>query len=184
MKFHRNRIRPFPNCVFLIIGEIEGLTSNLFSGSIEKLYNLVDNVPNVSETSWRVYRSRVKIPFSRYRLEESTVGNAKPRTPDRRCSTKFVPMNPDPPVIKIFPTSTYSFFSKIRGRIAFAGVPTQTVQGGKSRNALLRAPSTAPSPMVTPGPTKVQAASHDWLRTTIGAVIVGKSGSDISWLAV
>jgi hypothetical protein len=54
----------------------------------------------------------------------------------------------------------YSFSSKTRARIGFAGVPTQMVHGGKSLNALLRAPSTAPSPMVTPGPTKVHAASH------------------------
>lgn len=33
-----------------------------------------------------------------------------------------------------------------------------------------RAPSTAPSPTVTPGPTKALAAIHSWLQIRIGRV--------------
>ena len=44
--------------------------------------------------------------------------------------------------------------------INFAGLPPTTVQGSTSLNTAARAPTTAPSPMVTPIPIKASAATH------------------------
>jgi hypothetical protein len=50
--------------------------------------------------------------------------------------------------------------SNRRSRTGTAGLPRATIQGGKSLNTLERAVTTAPSPIVTPGPTNTSAVIH------------------------
>jgi hypothetical protein len=47
-----------------------------------------------------------------------------------------------------------------RGRKGWAGVPRQSIISGKSENTPLRAPTTVPRPIVTPGATKTSVASQ------------------------
>lgn len=51
-------------------------------------------------------------------------------------------------------------YSKRRGRSGLQGYPTQTMAAGMFVSTVLRAPITAPRPMVTPGEMKQSFASH------------------------
>ena len=65
-----------------------------------------------------------------------------------------------------------------------AGFPPTTVQGATSLKTALRAPTTAPVPIVTPMPTKACAATQARSSTVMGAVTRAWPGSEMSWEAV
>jgi hypothetical protein len=62
--------------------------------------------------------------------------------------------------------------------IGLQGLPAQTVQAGISFVTTEYAPTTVPSPIVIPGPTKTPAASHALDPTWIGFEYRGKRGSE------
>ncbi len=71
-----------------------------------------------------------------------------------------------------------------RSLMARAGLPATTVQAGTSRVTTDWAPTTAPTPMTTPGATKARAQTHACGEMTIGAVTSRIFGSEMSWVAV
>src|SRR5688572_13712022 len=70
-------------------------------------------------------------------------------------------------------SSPKSLGPSLRGPIGLAGVPAATTHAGRSLNTPDRAPTTVPSPMVTPGPTKTSAATQLRRPITIGLAISG-----------
>ena len=66
----------------------------------------------------------------------------------------------------------------------FAGLPPTTVHGSTSLNTAALAPITAPSPIVTPIPTKASAATQANEFIVMGEVIKGFLPSVISCDAV
>lgn len=69
------------------------------------------------------------------------------------------------------------FLDDSRVLIARAGLPAATVHESMFLKTLERAPITAPSPTVTPGPTNTSAAIQVLDPMTIGAVVNGIEGS-------
>jgi hypothetical protein len=65
-----------------------------------------------------------------------------------------------------------------------AGLPRATIQGGRSLNTLERAVTTAPSPIVTPGPTNTSAVIQTRSPMVMGAATSGIAAFEWSWLAV
>src|SRR5206468_6391613 len=69
--------------------------------------------------------------------------------------------------------------SDVRGQTRFltnrAGLPATTVHRSTFRMATARAPTTAPSPIVTPGPTNASAQIHASGPIVIGGRNKGKS---------
>ena len=59
-------------------------------------------------------------------------------------------------------------------RITTAGCPRQTTFAGSDLKTLLRAPTTVPSPIVTPGATKTSVASQHFSPITIGVALMVK----------
>ena len=66
----------------------------------------------------------------------------------------------------------------------FAGLPPTIVQASTSLNTAAQAPTTAPSPIVTPIPMYEFAATHALSDTTIGAVTSGRIRFVVSCPAV
>src|SRR2546430_850331 len=73
---------------------------------------------------------------------------------------------------------------KPRGLRNRAGFPATTVHAATSRRTLDRAPTTAPSPTLTPGPINASAATHAPSPILIGLVTNGSCGCSISCEAV
>lgn len=65
----------------------------------------------------------------------------------------------------------------MRGLSGLQGVPAQTVQAGMERVTTERAPMTAPSPMLTPGPSRQPEAIQLCEAMVMGAAVSWKNGS-------
>lgn len=86
------------------------------------------------------------------------------------------------PVIPEF-CSVFPIPSSRRFLIGRAGFPATTVQGSTFLKTLERAPTTAPSPILTPGATNTSAATQAPAPIKIGAGVSGICGCSKSWLA-